>query len=167
MLGNFRLTREIFYSYWDVTITGKGPQILNKTLHSWPISSEGSLSATTTVTWDICILWLSRRTRDIDTCCRPFGSGAKSHFGIKPRSPTWEWGYNGNDDETKTWCCWGQAPSCDHQCSILPSSHHSTIHFSMVKLRMVQTLKVKYWGHDTWRSTLLRHHFYGRTNMIS
>ena len=34
---------KIFHSYGDVTITGKGLQILTYIRHSWPLCSEGSL----------------------------------------------------------------------------------------------------------------------------
>ena len=34
----------IFHLYWDVTITGEGLQILTNARHSWPLSSEGSLT---------------------------------------------------------------------------------------------------------------------------
>ena len=37
----------IFHSYGDVTIAGEGLQILTYTRHSWPLSSEGSLTCHT------------------------------------------------------------------------------------------------------------------------
>ena len=37
----------IFHSYGDVTISGEGLQILIRTRHSWPLSSEGSLASHT------------------------------------------------------------------------------------------------------------------------
>ena len=37
----------IFHSYWDVTIAGEGLQILTYARHSWPLSSEGSLTSHT------------------------------------------------------------------------------------------------------------------------
>ena len=37
----------IFYSYGDLTITGKGLQILTNARNSWPLSSEGSLACHT------------------------------------------------------------------------------------------------------------------------
>ena len=40
----------IFHSYGDVTIAGEGLQILTYARHSWPLSSEGFLLATPTVT---------------------------------------------------------------------------------------------------------------------
>ena len=43
----------IYHSYGDITITAEGLQILTYARHSWPLSSEGSLCATPTVTWGI------------------------------------------------------------------------------------------------------------------
>ena len=37
----------IFHSYGDVTIAGEGLQILTYARHSWPLSSEGSLTSHT------------------------------------------------------------------------------------------------------------------------
>ena len=37
----------IFHSYGDVTIAGEGLQILTYARHSWPLSSEGSLTCHT------------------------------------------------------------------------------------------------------------------------
>ena len=37
----------IFHSYGDVTIAGEGLQILSYAQHSWPLSSEGSLTCHT------------------------------------------------------------------------------------------------------------------------
>ena len=46
----------IFHLYGDVTITGEGLQILTYARHSWPLSSEGSLGATPTVTRGIRLI---------------------------------------------------------------------------------------------------------------
>ena len=40
----------IFHSFRDVTNAGKGLQILTFARHSWPLSSEGSLSVTPSMT---------------------------------------------------------------------------------------------------------------------
>ena len=45
-----------------------------------PLSSEGSLQATPTVTQNIRIRWSSPRTRDTHTYCRAFGSGVFTTF---------------------------------------------------------------------------------------
>ena len=47
LFGAFRPTREFFHSYGDVTIAGEGPQMLTYALHSWSLSSEGSLACHT------------------------------------------------------------------------------------------------------------------------
>ena len=47
LFGVFRPTREFFYSFGDVTITGEGLQILTNARHLWPLSSEGSLACQT------------------------------------------------------------------------------------------------------------------------
>ena len=38
---------DLFQSYGDVTIASEGPQILTYARHSWPLSSEGSLTCHT------------------------------------------------------------------------------------------------------------------------
>ena len=48
LFGNYRPTREFFFHlYEDVTITVEGLQILTYAWHSWPLSSEGSLTCHT------------------------------------------------------------------------------------------------------------------------
>ena len=41
------VTLENFHWYYNITIIGKGLQILNQARHSWPLSSEGSLACQT------------------------------------------------------------------------------------------------------------------------
>ena len=45
--GGFRPTWEFFTDLWDVTITGVVLQIFTYNQHSWPLSSEGSLTCQT------------------------------------------------------------------------------------------------------------------------
>ena len=63
---------KIFHSYGDVTISGEGLQIFTFALHLWPLSSEGS----NIVMRGIHLYWSSPRTRDTQTCCQAFSSGA-------------------------------------------------------------------------------------------
>ena len=62
-----------FHSFVDVIMTGEWPQILIYAPHLWPLKSEGSLTATPTLTWGI-LLWYSPRTRAITPICREVGS---------------------------------------------------------------------------------------------
>ena len=72
----FTSLSRIFHSYEDVTSTCEGLQILTCAWHSWPLSSEGSLASTPSVTWSIRLKWSSPRTHVMHACCRAFGSGA-------------------------------------------------------------------------------------------
>ena len=42
LLGFFVPLEIFFYSYWDFTITGEGPQMLTYARHLWPLSSDDS-----------------------------------------------------------------------------------------------------------------------------
>ena len=89
----------ILHSYEDVTIAGEELQILTFARHSWPWSSEGSLTSHNYCDRGLPFNWSSPRTCDTHTCCRAFGSWAVticfydlglSRPGIKPRSPACE-----------------------------------------------------------------------------
>ena len=64
----------VFHSYKEGTIIGGGCHILTYAWHSWPLSNEDSLAYHT----DIGLYWSSPRTRETQTYCRAFGSGADS-----------------------------------------------------------------------------------------
>ena len=66
----------LFRSYGDVTIAGKGLQILTYARHSWQLSREGSLTYHTYCDRAYPLWWSSPRTRDTHICCEAFGSGA-------------------------------------------------------------------------------------------
>ena len=65
-----------FHSNWDITIAGKGLQILTYARHSWQLSSEGSLACHTYCDTGHPFIWSSPRIRDTHTYCRVFGSRA-------------------------------------------------------------------------------------------
>ena len=44
LLGGLSSHSRIFHSYGDITINGKGQQIVTYVRHSWPLSIEGSLA---------------------------------------------------------------------------------------------------------------------------
>ena len=61
----------IFHSYGDINIAGEGLQTLIYARHSWPLSSEGSLTS-----HNFCDMGLPFiMTRNTYTCCRAFGNG--------------------------------------------------------------------------------------------
>ena len=69
---------EFFHSYGDDTTVGEGLQILTYARHSWPLSSEGSLTYHTHCETGLPFIMVISRTRDTHTCCRAFGSGTVS-----------------------------------------------------------------------------------------
>ena len=72
----FRPTRSIFNLFKDVTTSGERLQILIYTWHSWPLSSEGSLTCHTyCYTGQPFIIVISEDPRH-PHCCRAFGGGA-------------------------------------------------------------------------------------------
>ena len=86
------------FSYGEVTMNGEGLQILPFARHSWPLSSEGSIS---------CLTYCdtgrsSSRSRDTHTFCRAFISGAV-HFTTKV--------YRGWDSNTQPSACDENAPT--------------------------------------------------------
>ena len=66
----------IFHSYGDVTITDQGIQMFTYARHSWPLSSEGSLSYHTYCDTGHPFIMVISEDRDTHTYCRAFSSGA-------------------------------------------------------------------------------------------
>ena len=60
----------IFNSYGDLIITCEGLKILTHALHSWHMSSEGSLTFSIYRNTGHLLIWSSPRTLDTHTYCR-------------------------------------------------------------------------------------------------
>ena len=72
----------------DVTIADEGLQILTYAWHSWSLSSENSLISVTYLLWDgTSIYKVNSRTRDTQTYCQAFSSGAPTYCFYDLRVP--------------------------------------------------------------------------------
>ena len=77
LVWRFSSHSRFFHSYGDVTISGKGLQMLTYAWHSWILRSEGILACYIYCdTGHSMIKWSSPSTRDTHTYCRAFSSGA-------------------------------------------------------------------------------------------
>ena len=68
---------KIFHSYWDVTITGEGLQILTYARHSWPLSNKGI--SVTHLLWHGAFVYNGRLQGPVtltQVYCGAFSSGA-------------------------------------------------------------------------------------------
>ena len=89
-IWSFSSPLRIFHSYGAVTIASESLQILTYARHSWPLSSEGSLTYHTCCNMGLPFIMVI--SEDPYTRCRAFGT---TYFydlgllrpGIKPRSP--------------------------------------------------------------------------------